>query len=76
MTIPLKDIRSLSHTLMAAPDATMVVGDLEAFSRYIETGQAFQDWQTCYRIAARERERFFIENQHLWHHIVSPSSMT
>ncbi len=70
-----KDIRSQQQTLLARSDATVVVGDLEAFASYIETGQAFQDWQTCCRIAAREREQFFIENQHLWHHIVSPSSM-
>ncbi len=70
MTVQLKGIWSLPPEFLTAPDETMVIGDLEAFSTYIETGQASQDWETCCRAAAREREAFFIANQHLWHHIV------
>lgn len=70
MAIHLKGIWSIPPEFLVASDATMVIGDLDAFSEYIETGQAFEDWQACCRAAAREREAFFIANQHLWRHIV------
>ena len=76
MTTHLQGIWTLPPEFLVASDATMVVGDLDAFSAYIETGQAFEDWQACCQAAAREREAFFTANQHLWHHIIHMASET
>lgn len=36
---------SLPLELVAAPEETTVVGDIDAFMVYVESGQAYQDWQ-------------------------------
>ena len=54
----------------AISDDTVVIGDLNAFMQYVDTGLAYRDWQDRCEVAAREREDFFRDNQHFWHQIV------
>ena len=63
-------IQSLPFKAHAMSDGTVVVGDLNAFMHYVETGLAYQDWQERCEVAAREREDFFRDNQHFWQQIV------
>ena len=44
----------LPPELAELPEDTAIVGDLEAFFEYIESGQALQDWNE--RIAQRTKE--------------------
>jgi hypothetical protein len=44
----------LPPELLEEPEETTVVGDVEAFIAYVESGQALQDWEE--RLAIRLRE--------------------
>jgi hypothetical protein len=44
----------LPPELAELPDDTAVIGDLDAFIQYVESGQALQDWNE--RIAQRTKE--------------------
>ena len=44
----------LPPELLEHPDETTVIGDVDAFIDYIESGQALQDWNE--RLAARLKE--------------------
>lgn len=44
----------LPPELLEIPEATAIVGDIEAFIDYIESGQAWSDWVE--RLAMRLRE--------------------
>jgi hypothetical protein len=45
---------SLPLELLEEPAETTVVGDIEAFIAYVESGQALQDWNA--RLTARRQE--------------------
>ena len=53
---------------------TNVIGDVDAFMVYLESGQAFQDWQEQLGSSARERELFFQKNRRFWQHIAYDGS--
>lgn len=41
------------------PDDTVVIGDVDAFIEYVESGQAFDDWNTRIAVATKELEELF-----------------
>jgi hypothetical protein len=41
------------------PDDTIVIGDVDAFIEYVESGQAFDDWNTRIAVATKELEELF-----------------
>jgi hypothetical protein len=45
--------------LIDEPNDTAVIGDLEAFMAYVESGQAWHDWQELCTTAHKEFERCF-----------------
>jgi hypothetical protein len=49
----------LPPELAELPDDTAVIGDLDAFMQYIESGQAFQDWNERIAQRAKELEELF-----------------
>lgn len=56
------------------PNDTAVVGDLDAFMTYVETGQALQDWNALRQTACKELEWFLQSRNHTWRHIVCQGS--
>ena len=56
--------------LAMAPEETTVVGDIEAFIEYLESGQALRDWQARFTAMAEECDAFLREHSHVWSHIV------
>lgn len=50
--------------LIDEPNDTAVIGDLEAFMAYLESGQAWHDWQELCTTAHREFARCFQNRQH------------
>jgi hypothetical protein len=49
----------LPPELAELPDETAVVGDLDAFFQYVESGQALQDWNERIAQRAKELEELF-----------------
>jgi hypothetical protein len=49
----------LPPELAEAPEETTVIGDVDAFIEYLESGQAFQDWNERLAQRARELEELF-----------------
>ena len=49
---------------------TTIVGDVDAFIDYVESGQALHDWQERRAGALKEIERFFRTNQRVWQYPV------
>ena len=49
----------LPPELAEHPEDTAVVGDLEAFMEYIESGQALHDWNERIAQRAKELEELF-----------------
>ncbi len=46
----------LPPELASAPEDTTVIGDIDAFMEYIESGQALQDWNERRAALLRELE--------------------
>jgi hypothetical protein len=51
-------------------DETTVVGDIDAFVAYIESGQALQDWYERLTMLAAEYDAFLKEHSNIWSHII------
>jgi hypothetical protein len=49
----------LPPELIEEPDETTVIGDLDAFMNYIESGQAERDWHERLAMRLRELEELF-----------------
>ena len=64
----------LPSELLDATDETTVVGDLEAFMVYLESGQAWQDWRRLHATAVQELEGFMQARSRSWGHIVTPGA--
>ncbi len=45
--------------LIQSPDDTDVIGDIDAFIAYVESGQALQDWQTRVALLTKALEELF-----------------
>jgi hypothetical protein len=64
----------LPNALLDAPDDTTVIGDLDAFMAYVESGQAWQDWCQLHAAAVKELDRFIRARSRSWQHIVCHGS--
>lgn len=64
----------LPSELLDATDETTVVGDLDAFMVYLESGQAWQDWRRLHATAVKELEYFMQSRSRSWHHIITAGS--
>ena len=64
----------LPSELLNAMDETTVVGDLDAFMVYLESGQAWQDWRHLHATAVKELEGFIQSRSRSWRHIVTQGS--
>jgi hypothetical protein len=60
--------------LIEASDETAVVGDIDTFIEYVESGQALRDWHDRLDAIAEEYETFLREHSHVWSHIVIQTS--
>jgi hypothetical protein len=60
----------LPTELIEASDETEVIGDIDAFIEYVESGQALRDWHDRLGVIAEEYEVFLREHSHVWSHIV------
>ena len=49
----------LPPELTEHPDDTAVIGDIDTFIEYVESGQAFHDWNTRITATMKELEEFF-----------------
>ena len=49
----------LPPELLDEPEDTAIIGDIDAFVGYIESGQAEQDWNERIAIRLRELEELF-----------------
>jgi hypothetical protein len=61
----------LPNELLNAMDETTVIGDLDAFMAYVESGQAWLDWRQLRAMAVKELDGFIQSRSRSWHHIVS-----
>ena len=64
----------LPSELLNAMDETTVVGDLDAFMVYLESGQAWQDWKRLHAAAVKELDGFVQARSRSWRHIITQSS--
>jgi hypothetical protein len=48
------------------PADTVVMGDVDAFIAYVESGQALEEWQKCHAWALRELARCFRSPHRAW----------
>jgi hypothetical protein len=64
----------LPSKLIDEPDNTAVIGDLDAFMAYVESGQAWQDWRTLQEAARKELDSFLRTRNYYWRHIVYQDS--
>ena len=55
-------------------DHTTVIGDIDTFIEYVESGQALRDWHDRLTAIAEEYETFLREHSHVWSHIVIQTS--
>jgi len=60
----------LPTELVNEPEDTAVVGDIDAFIAYIESGQALEDWNTRMAALNAEYDIFLKEHSHVWSHII------
>ena len=56
--------------LAMAPEETTVVGDIDAFIEYLESGQSLSDWHERLTVLTAECDAFLREHSHVWSHIV------
>jgi hypothetical protein len=56
--------------LAIAPEETMIVGDIDAFMTYFESGQARSDWDERLAAQTEECDAFLREHSHVWSHII------
>jgi len=63
----------LPPELALASDETTVVGDIDAFIAYVESGQALRDWHERLAILTEECDTFLREHSHVWSHIIIQS---
>lgn len=60
--------------LMDVSDETAIIGDIDAFIEYVESGQALHDWHDRLAAISEEYETFLREHSHVWNHIVIQTS--
>jgi hypothetical protein len=60
----------LPAELAIAPEETTVVGDIDAFIEYLESGQSLRDWHARLTALTEECDAFLREHSHVWSHIV------
>jgi len=60
----------LPAELAINPEDTAVIGDVDAFIAYLESGQAMRDWHERLAVLAEECDAFLREHSHVWSHIV------
>ena len=63
----------LPPELALASEETTVVGDIDAFIEYVESGQALRDWHERLAILTEECDAFLREHSHVWSHIIIQS---
>ena len=63
----------LPAELAMAPEETTVVGDIDAFIEYLESGQSLRDWHERLAVLTAECDAFLREHSHVWSHIVIQS---
>ena len=63
----------LPAELAITSEETTVVGDVEAFIEYLESGQALRDWHERLAILTEECDTFLREHSHVWSHIIIQS---
>jgi len=51
-------------------EETTVVGDVDAFIDYLESGQALRDWDDRLAVQTEECDAFLYEHSHVWSHII------
>ena len=54
--------------IMAVSLDTTIVGDVEAFIAYVESGQALHDWQKRRADALQEIDRYLKSSHRSWQH--------
>lgn len=52
------------------PEETTVLGDIDAFIAYVESGQALTDWDARISSQTAECDAFLREHGHVWGHII------
>jgi hypothetical protein len=55
-------------------DDTAVIGDLDAFMTYVESGRALQDWHALCKAAAKEMDDFLRTRNRYWRHVGHPAT--
>jgi hypothetical protein len=60
----------LPPELALASEETTIVGDIDTFIEYVESGQALRDWHERLAILAEECDTFLREHSHVWSHII------
>jgi len=60
----------LPPELALTSEETTVVGDIDAFIEYVESGQALRDWHERLAILTEECDTFLREHSHVWSHII------
>ena len=60
----------LPPDLALASDETTVIGDIDAFIAYVESGQALHDWHERLATLTQECDAFLREHSHVWSHII------
>lgn len=61
---------SMPVELAIVPEDTTIVGDIDAFMEYVESGQALRDWHDRLAVQAEECDAFLREHSHIWSHII------
>lgn len=53
-----------------AQETTTVIGDVDAFIKYVESGQARKEWNEKILALQKEFNAYVKEHPHVWDHIV------
>jgi len=60
----------LPAELAIEPEDTTIVGDIDTFIAYVESGQALHDWYERLAALTEECDAFLHEHSHVWSHII------
>jgi hypothetical protein len=60
----------LPPELALASEETTIVGDIDTFIEYVESGQALRDWHERLAVLTAECDTFLREHSHVWSHII------
>lgn len=57
-------------TIPYVKEATAVIGDVDEFMEYVESGQSLKEWNEKILALTKEFDEYVKEHSHVWDHII------